>query len=296
MNDAPPSVAVVIVTYHSIGEIGACLSSLLADGSGRRVVVVDNASTDGTPTFVRERFPTVRLIPLDVNTGFAAGVNRGMREITDADFVFVVNPDSIVAPDAIDALIDYAAVNPRAGIVGPRVFDDPAQTSIQRSCRRFPSLTNAIFNRNSMLSRWFSGNRMTREYLYEDVTFNGPTPVDWVSGCAMLIRRSMVDAIGAFDEGFFFFLEDIDLCWRASRAGWQVVYHPGAHITHHIGRSSRHVPVRITIEKNRSFLRYYFKNLRRTPLTDPIVIGGSAIRVAVLVGQQWLRSLGRPTR
>src|SRR3990167_8107121 len=172
-------VAIVIVTFQSREYIGACLSSLREAQGPVRVVVVDTASSDGTADFVRAPFPDVTLVPMDGNVGFAAGVNRGIRECPAAAWVFLLNPDGVVLPEAIPRLLAFAQQHPRVGIVGPRVFDDLERRRIQPTARRFPSLRNALFNRTSLLTRLFASNSFSRAYLYGGEDASDARPVDW---------------------------------------------------------------------------------------------------------------------
>jgi len=282
-------VAVIIVSFQSREHIAACLDSL-REGQGKiRVIVVDNASSDGTPQLVRERFSDVTLVTLPQNVGFAAGVNRGIGECPDARFFFLVNPDSVVMPSAIPKMVSFAEEHPEVGILGPRVFDDRERHTVQRSCRQFPTLATAFFNRHSLLGKLFKGNRFSRSYLYLDEDSVSPRTVDWVSGCAMLFRHAVVESVGPFDGGFFFFCEDIDYCWRAHKIGWKVMYLPETSVVHLSGKSAEHLPYRILIEKHHSMLRLYRKHIRKTFLTDPIVVGGGWLRLGMLLAHARMR-------
>lgn len=287
-------VAVIVVSFESRDHIAACLTSLREEQSVVRVIVVDNASRDGTPHLVRQRFPEVTLIDLLSNAGFAAGVNRGIRECPDASFFFLLNPDSVVAPEAIPRLVAFVKGQQEVGIVGPLVFDDLAHRTVQPSCRRFPTLLTGAFNRHSLFTRLFKGNAAVGRYLYLDENLVEPRVVDWVSGCAMLVRREVFDTVGLFDEGFFFFCEDIDLCWRAQKAGWRVMYCPKASVVHLAGKSAEQVPYRTLVAKHQSMVRLYNKHIRKTILTDPLIHGAGWARLAFLLARESLRRRHTP--
>ena len=282
-------VAVIIVSYESREYIGGCLASLRENQGAVRVIVVDNGSCDGTPDVVRTGFAEVTLVALGENVGFAAGVNRGIRECPDAEFFFLLNPDSIVMPNAIPRMVSFARDHPQVGIVGPRVFDDMECRRVQPTCRRFPSLMTALFNRQSLLTRLFGKNHFSDSYLYSDEDLSRPRTVDWVSGCAMLVRRDVVEQSGPLDEGFFFFCEDIDFCWRARKAGWQVMYFAEASVVHLWGKSAERVPYRTLVAKHRSMVRLYKKHIRQTVLTDPLILAGGWVRLGVLLGRETFR-------
>lgn len=284
-------VAVIVVSFHSRDYIAGCLESLQRQQGKVRVIVVDNASNDGTPELVREFFPAVTLVSLSQNLGFAAGVNRGIRECSGGVFFFLLNPDCVVPPGSIPRMVSFAQDHPEVGILGPRVFNDIEGHTVQPSCRQFPSLMTGLFNRHSLLTRLFKGNTFSRSYLYADEDFTSPRTVDWVSGCAMLVRGEVIEQLGALDEGFFFFCEDIDFCWRANKAGWKVVYLPTASVVHFSGKSAVKVPYRILVAKHRSMMRLYQKHIRKTFLTDPLVVVAGSTRLGMLLGWEALRRL-----
>ncbi len=272
-------VVVVIVTYQSRLLIERCLHSLLVNQGALSVVVVDNASSDGTVEYIQEKFPSICLVASQANLGFAAGVNRGVQAMPSADFYFLVNPDSIIKPHAIPQLLQTAELQEDVGVFGPSVYDDEDCLVFQPSCRRFPTLlSGGVFNRHSPLNLLFKGNRHTSKFLYEGEFSSNPRIVDWVSGCAMLIRRQVFEHIGNFDEGFFFFCEDVDYCWRAHKAQWKVMYCPDAQVVHFCGKSSDFVPFRILLCKYKSMFRLYKKHIRKTILTDPIVVIGGIVQ------------------
>ena len=284
-------VAVIVVSFDSHEYIGRCLESLVGQEGKIRVIVVDNASRDGTLELVRKSFPHVTLVSLPRNTGFAAGVNRGIRECSGTDFFFLLNPDCVVLPNAIPRMVSFAQNRPGVGILGPRVFDDLECKTIQPSCRQFPGLMTGLFNRHSLLTKLFKRNTFSRSYLYVGEDFTGPRSVDWVSGCAMLVRREVIEQLGVLDEGFFFFCEDIDFCWRAHKAGWEVIYFPEASVVHFSGKSAEKLPFRTLVAKHDSMLRLYRKHIRRSVITDPFVLAGGLARLAVLLGREALRRL-----
>jgi N-acetylglucosaminyl-diphospho-decaprenol L-rhamnosyltransferase len=255
--------SIVIVSHNARELLAACLASLDEHlrGVEHEVCVVDNASTDGSADLVREQFPRVRLLVEPRNRGFAAAVNAAM-EATSGRYVCWLNPDARLLGGGMSEVLEYLEAHERVGIAGPQLVN--ADGSVQHSFRSFPSYATALFNRNSLLTRLFPRNRFTRRYLLTDLDRNAVQETDWVSGACLIHRR----ALGTLDDRFFLYMEDIDFCLRARAAGWGIVYHPALRVLHHIGGSSRRVPVRRVVALHRSIWRYYAKHFRRNPLLD----------------------------
>ena len=278
-----------IVSWNARDDLRACLRSL-PDAAAKHIietVVVDNASTDGSPEMVASEFPDVCLLRSPINEGFGAGNNRALAGL-DARYALLLNSDALPHPGALDELIRFADTRPaaRIGIIGPKVLNPDG--SIQYSCRRFPTFAAGLF-RNVYLGRLFPGNKPAADYLMQDFDHAQIRDVDWVSGCALLIRRECLEEIGPLDaETFFMYCEDIDWCLRAHQAGWRVAYYPGAVVTHAIGRSSDKAAERMIIEHHRSMWRFYKKHRAFfapsvPPLLRPLVPVGIFLRVAVRI-------------
>jgi hypothetical protein len=287
------------VSWNARADLRACLQSL--HGTAARsaaadpptparfeTVVVDNASADGSPEMVAREFPEVRLLCAPANEGFSAGNNRALEGLR-APYALLLNSDTVVPPGALDALLDFADATPDAGIVGPKVVNPDG--SLQYSCRRFPTFAAGLF-RNVYLGRLFPNNKPAADYLMQDFDHATVRDVDWVSGCALLIRQACLEEIGPLDaETFFMYCEDMDWCLRARDAGWRVVYFPGATITHAIGRSSDRAADRMIVEHHRSMWRFYRKHrafFARTvpPPLRPLVPVGIVLRVAVRLARR----------
>lgn len=252
---------ITICSWNTRDDLRACLQSLSAvrDEAAFEVIVVDNNSNDRSAEMVAEEFPWVRLEHLFVNLGFAGGHNHAIA-MRRAPHAFPLNSDTIVHPGAIRGILRFAEAHPDYGIVGPKLLNPDG--SLQFSCRRFPNPIAALF-RNTPLGKLFPNNRFTREYLMQDWDHTKPREVDWVSGAAFLVKKDVIDRIGAFDDDYFMFCEDVDWCWRAWKAGFKVVYFPEATITHAIGRSTDKAPNRMIGRFHRSMLRFYTKNMLR---------------------------------
>jgi N-acetylglucosaminyl-diphospho-decaprenol L-rhamnosyltransferase len=270
-----PAVAAVVVEYRSRGRLEACLASLRAEGLAE-IVVVDNGA--GEPG-VHEHDGVLVIAP-GCNLGYGAGANRGIAA-TVSELVLVANPDVVVHPGAIDALVE-ALVTTGAGIAGPRILDPSGAR--YPSARRFPSLLDAAGH--GLLGIVAPNNPFTRRYRMEDLEASAPVEVDWVSGACLLARRSLLEELGGFDESFHMFVEDVDLCWRAARLGAKVVYVPAAVATHYQGTSTANQPVRAVVRHHVSLVRFAARRASgpRRLLVAPIALA-AALRALVLAAR-----------
>jgi GT2 family glycosyltransferase/lipopolysaccharide/colanic/teichoic acid biosynthesis glycosyltransferase len=251
-------VSIVIVSYNSRGVLGPCLESLKRQSlfATTEVVVVDNASSDGTPAMVRERYPWVRLIAGRKNLGFSRGVNIGIREARGRYFL-ILNPDTVVRRDSIERLVEFAKSTPEAGIIGPKlVYEDG---TLQYSCRRFYTWKVLVLRR-TVLGKIFKNSRHLAEHLMLDFDHETTREVDWLLGACLLVRREAVESVGLLDERFFLYFEDVDWCFRMKHKGWKVFYHPASVVIHTYARgSAQSVINRSVIAHLASLVRYYDK-------------------------------------
>lgn len=244
--------AAVVVNYESGTALSRCVEDLRAEGVVE-LVVVDNGSRDGSVDLVRQRFPDVWVVVTGRNLGYGAAANRGVA-VTTMPSVLVCNPDIEVRSGALGALAGALAADPGCALVGP-LIRDPAGARYP-SARSFPSMVDAAGHAAFGLFR--PDNRFTRSYQNAYLGAPGATsePVDWVSGACFLVRRSAFEEVGGFDEAYFMYFEDVDLCWRLGRAGWGVAYSPVAEVTHSQGVSTDRHPYRMIVEHHRSLLRF----------------------------------------
>lgn len=251
--------SVTICSWNTIADLRACLTSLRAAASEAsfEVIVVDNASEDGSPDMVEHEFPEFRLLRQSVNLGFTGGHNLALRE-RRGEHVALLNSDTVVHSGALGLIADFMRGHPDIGIVGPKLLNPDG--SLQYSCRRFPNPIAAAF-RNTFLGRWFPNNSYVRTYLMQDIDHSQPSDVDWVSGAAMFIRGDLVERIGGLDPEYFMYCEDTDYCKRGWEAGYRVTYFPDAVITHAIGRSTDRVANKMIVRFHKSMFRFYRKHL-----------------------------------
>jgi N-acetylglucosaminyl-diphospho-decaprenol L-rhamnosyltransferase len=273
----------VIVNYKSLEPLLECLDSLALDGGGiaSEVVVVDNASGDGAAAALAQRFPDVRFVANAENVGFARAVNQGIRA-GSGEAVLVINPDCVVRPGALRALLGWLREHPRTGIAAPRVLSTDG--ALEFSARSYPDHTSFLFNRYSLLTRLWPANPFSRRYLLTDWDHLSPRDVDWVSGACMMVRRQAIDEVGAFDEAFFMFNEDVDWCRRMNQAGWKVSYVPDAVVVHHVGASSHRTSNKVILERHRGMIHYFHKhhptNALVRAVADSLILARAGLMMA----------------
>lgn len=250
-------VSVIIVNWNVKELLGNCIRSLLEAERATpaldvEIIVVDSASTDGSPDMVQAEFPQVRLIRSDENLGYARGSNIG-AEAAQGRYLFFLNPDTMVEPGALGRLISYMDLHPRVGAVGPQLLWPDG--TVQSSRRRFPTL-GSLFWESTLLGQWFPENQHAQRYHLADRSAGWTQSVDWIVGAAILIRREAWAEVGPIEETFFMYFEETDWCQRADEAGWSIHYLPGAQVTHFEGKSSEQVPLARTLRFQRSKIEY----------------------------------------
>jgi hypothetical protein len=255
------SISIIIVNWNVKDLLRDCLESIFAGDIHKapEVIVVDNASGDGSAEMVEREFPQVKLIASAENLGYAGGNNLGALRAS-GDFLFILNPDTRLVGDALTRLRDYLLAHPKVGAVGPQLLWPDG--SVQSSRRRFPTVAS-MFLESTLLEQWFPGNRAARRYRFEDTSPTGPAPVDWVMGAALFIRREAWQAVGPLDETLFMYFEETDWCRRCFEAGWRVHYLPEAKVIHYEGQSSKQVVAARILRFQRSKIRYAEKWLGR---------------------------------
>lgn len=210
---------IILNTNRRIDTL-ACLDSLAKSTyANQRTIVLDNASTDGSKQVIEERYPEVLIISLKENLGYAGNNNVGIEAALGlgADWVFVLNEDVILAPDCLEELVKIAKSDPNIGIVGPLVYHNDEPETIQSA----GGIIDGLWQSKHI------GQNQIDCHQYPD-----PRPVDWISGCAILVRREVIDQVGALDASFFYYWEEVEWCMRAKERGWQVWHVPKSKIWH----------------------------------------------------------------
>jgi len=253
--------SIIIVSYNAATYLRSCLESIFEPNHGFsfETIVVDNKSTDNSVATVRKEFPQVRLVENSHNAGFAKANNIGLAKAT-GKYVLFLNSDTKILGDGLSRLIHFLDKNQEVGVVAPKlVYPDFTDQGV---ARQFPTPINAFFGRKTLLTRLFPTNRFSKRYLKcLQHTSNASFEVDWVSGASLMTRKEILDTEGSFDEKFFMYWEDLDLCYRIKKAGWNVYCVPTAIVVHFEGKStSPKVSNRSIIEFNKGVYRYYRKH------------------------------------
>lgn len=272
----------IIVTWNSGHVLGACLESLRSEPTD--IVVVDNASADGTRATCRQVAPQAALIRNETNLGFAAAANAGIRA-TAHPFVLLLNPDTVIHPGAIAHLHSALRQNPRAAAAGGLLLDAQGQPQRGFHVRRFPTLA-AMMLEVTLLNRLWHANPINRRYRCLDLDRAKPCEVDQPAGACLLLRRSALEQVGLLDEQFYpLWFEDVDLCLRLHAAGWTILYSPNAHITHRGGHSLQLLgEPQVQEHWYRNLLRYFAKHhgAGRTALLRLAIAVGMLARIVAL--------------
>jgi len=253
-----PRVSVVIVSYRSRSSLEPCLTSLAecAREVPLEVIVVDNASQDGTWQWIAARHPEVRMIANTENLGFTRGVNQGVAAAR-GKALLLLNPDCAVRPEALGRLLEVLEERPCAAAVAPLLIDDAGR--VARSCGRFPDLWTLACDHLGLASA-FPGSTLFGGYKYGGTPLERLDRVDWASGAALLIPRRAWDAIGGFDEQLFMYMEEVDWCRRGARVGWEVCVVPEVRVLHVGQQSSLQAPGESYLHNLRSRVFYFRKH------------------------------------
>jgi N-acetylglucosaminyl-diphospho-decaprenol L-rhamnosyltransferase len=251
---APPLLSIVILSWNTRDLLVRCLECVRAVDPelSREVIVVDNASSDDSVACVRERFPEVRLIENPRNVGYAEGNNVGIRAARGR-FVFLLNSDTEVAPDAPTRLVRFLEDDPWVGAVGAQLFN--VDGSIQRACMRFPTLAVAVGFDTWFGKRW-PLRRVIDQYFCSDFDHLSTRRVDQPPGAALMLRKSALAEVGLLDADLFLFFNDVELCRRLVARGFSIWFLAGARVVHHGGASTRRYGD-FALEWHKNRARYY---------------------------------------
>ena len=236
---SPVELSVVIVSWNVRNLLQRAIRSIKTtwtDDIKSEIIVVDNGSNDGTVAMVETLFPDVRIIANQHNAGFTGGNNQGIQA-SRGEYILLLNPDTEIRDGAIHRMVNYLRNHPDVGLVGPKLLNTDGTT--QSSRRRFPSIP-ILFVESTWLQPLVP-ERLLARYYVEDHPVDETQSVDWVTGAAMMTRRSVIESVGFFDKTFFMYSEELDWCKRIKDAGWDIAYLPSAEVVHHVGKSSEQV-------------------------------------------------------
>ena len=250
------TVSIVIVSYNAREDLERCLDSLhtAPPATPHDITVVDNASPEGGLDRIRSRWPSVRVIALDQNRGFAAGNNAGIRA-TGGELILLLNSDTVVPAGALDTLVERLLAHPEAAVAGPRLVDGHGEPELSFG-RMISPLVELRQKAIGVGRKWELGpvkswvEAMTRREQF----------VDWISGACLLVRRADAEAVGLLDERFFLYTEDVDFCASIRARGRKVLFTPSAEVVHLRGRSRASAPGRMEAAYRRSHLAFYDKH------------------------------------
>jgi N-acetylglucosaminyl-diphospho-decaprenol L-rhamnosyltransferase len=270
--------AAVVVDYDTGPYLPDAVASLRREGIEQLVVVENGQPEPARAALAAAGLGDTPLIATGHNLGYGGGANRGLAAIGEPEYVLIANPDLVVHPGALSPLVEALRRHPRWGVVGPRILTPEGRP--YPSARMFPSPLVAAGH--ALLGLVAPDNSFTRRYRTPDLQ-DRESEVDWVSGACFLARRRALEEVGGFDEGYFMFAEDMDLCWRLGRAGWRVGFEPAALVTHQEGVSRRAHPYKMALAHHRSALRFAAHTLSgpRRALLPFVALGLGARLVAV---------------
>lgn len=291
LTEAPAQTAldIVIVSYRCREHIRACLEALeehKPDDVPTEIWVVDNASHDGTVEIVRSDFPSIHTIERSSNDGFAVASNLGIHQ-GHSRYVLMLNPDTRIVPGALDQLLRFMDDHSEVGICGCRLMGDDGVLE-PAAKRAFPTITGAL-GYFLGIARHRRAPRRLAQYRAPDVEAG---PVDAICGAFMLIRRSALEAVGLFDEGYWMYQEDMDLCYRFHEAGWTIWYEPSVTVWHTTGGSSGRIrSLKLTYAFHYGMYRFYRKHYAklRSPAVNIAVYAGIAAKLLVSISRSTLR-------
>lgn len=243
-----------IVNINNCSLLEGCLKSIFekTHKTNLEVFVVDNASEDGSPQMVKEKFPQVRLIENDINRGFATANNQVINE-SESKYVLLLNNDTLVLPNALDKMVEFMDKHEDAGALGCKLLNPDG--SLQFSLRTFPTIVTSFFE-SSFFQNLFLVNCFAKKYKLANWDYNSIREVDQPMGSCLMLRREVFSRIGLLDENLFLFFEDVDLCLRIKKAGWKIYYLPDAKIIHYGGQSITKSKLELSLQWHKS--KYYF--------------------------------------
>jgi len=261
--DITLELSILVVTWNAKKFVEECFGSILEDikDLSAEVIAVDNASTDGTPDMIAERFPEVKLIRSTTNLGFPTGNVVAIQHSRSEKYVCLVNPDVRVLPGCFQALIDYMEKNPRVGVVGPKTWNPDG--SVQASCMRAPSVWTAWCRALALDTSVLRHLPLFGGQLMSDFAHNKTRDVDVLNGAFLLIRRAAMDEVGLIDDRYFMYGDDIDWCLRFRKAGWRVAFDADAEAIHYGGGTTARAPVYFYVEMQKANLQYWKKHHSR---------------------------------
>ncbi|XOI99629.1 glycosyltransferase family 2 protein [Paenibacillus polymyxa] len=290
-------VSIIIVNFNTRQLTLDCLASVYASQTSYQyeLIVIDNASHDGSVEAIREVYPDVKLIANQNNTGFAVANNQGM-EVAKGRYILLLNSDTVVQPDTLHTMIYFMDRHPEMGASGCKVILPDG--SLDKACKRGFPTPSASFYYAFGISRLFPDRPKFNQYQLGHLSPDDEYPVDCLVGAFMLVRRETIDQVGGLDETFFMYGEDIDWCYRIKEAGWGIFYYPRTYIVHYKGGSARRKPLKITYEFHRAMWVFHRKHYAKkyNLLTNTAVWMGISLKFTLSLLRSKLSPPSRQVR
>jgi GT2 family glycosyltransferase len=276
--------SIVIVTWNSQEFIRNCLDSIfLSQGNfTSEVIVVDNDSSDETAKIVEQLYPHVNLIQNKKNLGYAKANNQGIEKAR-GEYILLLNPDTQVLEDSLSLMYGFMEENPNIGALGAKLLNP--DKSVQPSCREFPTFSTLIWE-FSGLSRLFPRSRVFGRWRMGYFNFDKQRETDQPMGSCLMLRRATLEDVGAFDENFVMFFNDVDLCFRIKKGDWKIYFYPEAKVIHYKGASTRKAKPRMIWLSHLAFYKFFKKH--KTGLVNRLLL---FLLVIPLILSAWVRIL-----
>ncbi len=255
------SLSIIILNYKTKNLVKYCIKGIKLVGLklDYEIIVIDNASQDGTPEMIRKEFPEVKLIEVEKNRGYTGGNNLGLKQ-AKGKYILILNPDIVVLEGAIEKMYEFMENHPKIGLLGPKLINP--DKSLQETCYRFPKFITPLYRR-TFLGKFRFAKKHLDHFLMKDYDRKKARKVDWVQGSCLMARNEAIKEVGLFDEKFFAYFEDVDWCRRFSEKNWEVWYLPEAELVHYHEQASAGGLLDIFKKSTRihivSWLKYFWK-------------------------------------
>jgi len=281
--------SIIIVSWNVRDYLADCIESILENCRllQYEIIVVDNASTDGTVDFIKNKYPRLVLIPNDTNKGFGYANNQGISRAKGRYLLFL-NPDTIMKPNAVEKMLTFLEQNKDVGAIGPMLLNK--DLTIQYSVRTFPTFRGALY-RHTILRYFGLFKNHHEKWRMKDFKCDRLSDVDQLMGAAILTKKDLVLKVGGFDERFFMYYEEVDFCYRIKKAGYRIVFFPDVSIIHLGGKSARQIPFRKKIMAIRSLLRFFAKHRNK-----PAVVSFTVLFLPLFILREILELLVRSVK
>lgn len=272
-----------IVNYNTKNKLKKCVESLNKNSPGcsYSIIILDNNSTDSSRKYLKKiNRPEIGVILNNKNIGYGKACNK-IATMTDSEYLLFLNADVMVEDNSIGRMLEFIQKNPDVGLVSGKLLNNDG--TVQYSCRKFPSIIRALTGRESIIRKIFPNNPLTREYFMADENYNSIMYPEWVRGAVMMVNRRVFESVGGFDERFFLYLEDTDLCYRIRSAGYRIAYYPHSIFYHDLGSSTEKKKLLSRLIHNTSMFLYIKKYSNFNKIFVHLLLIPLFIRITLLI-------------